>query len=188
MPTYLAVMAMALFPCLVAVRTIMLQSSGTKTIHLGSLDKSDYVIPPVMLYYFYAIFAAAFGWPLAGGKRLFDANIVAWLGVALCFGGLAFVLLALISFGRSFRVGIDVDHPDKLVTTGVFAFSRNPIYLGFGAVLIGEFLVFPNWVALAYVPVGIWLFRRQIMREEEFLRQHYGQEYTDYCNRVRRYL
>jgi hypothetical protein len=39
------------------------------------------------------------------------------------------VLLAasLVSFGKSFRVGIDIDYPDKLVTSGVFAITRNPI-------------------------------------------------------------
>jgi hypothetical protein len=37
-------------------------------------------------------------------------------------------------------VGIDVDRADKLVTTGIFALSRNPIYVAFGCVLIGQFL------------------------------------------------
>ncbi len=85
-------------------------------------------------------------------------------------------------------MGIDVDHFDKLVTTGVFAFSRNPIYVAFGLVLLGQFLVFPNWILLVYLVAGIWLFHRQVLREEEFMGKHYGNEYVRYCKRVRRYL
>lgn len=98
------------------------------------------------------------------------------------------MLLSLVSFGQSFRVGIDVDHSDRLVTTGLFAFGRNPIYVAFACVLLGQFLVFPNWILLVYLVVGIWLLHRQVLREEAFLKQHYGQEYTEYCGHVRRYL
>src|SRR5205085_3148236 len=108
--------------------------------------------------------------------------------VLLCLAGLSLLLLSLISFGRSFRVGIDTERPDKLVTGGVFAFSRNPIYVAFALVLLGQFLVFPNWVFLAYLVAGVWLFHRQVLREEDYLKRHYGKEYEDYCKRVRRYL
>lgn len=84
--------------------------------------------------------------------------------------------------------GIDVDQPGKLMTSGVFAISRNPIYVGFGLVLLGEFLVFPSWIPLIYLLAAVWLFNRQVLREESFMREHYGREYADYCRRVRRYL
>jgi protein-S-isoprenylcysteine O-methyltransferase Ste14 len=156
--------------------------------HFGNIDKKDFLIPPFALFYFYTVFAAAFGWPLLGGQRFFRSEAVAWIGVALCLVGLLILLLSLISFGRSFRVGIDVDHPDELVTTGVFAWSRNPIYVGFFSVLAGQFLVFPNWVPLVYLVAGSWLVHRQVLREEEFMRRQYGEEYTQYCRRVRRYV
>ena len=105
-----------------------------------------------------------------------------------CLAGLVLVLLTLVSFGRSFRVGIDVDHPDTLVTTGVFAFSRNPICFAFWFVFLGEFLIFSNSILLIYFFVAIWLFHRQVLREEEFLKGHYGRDYLEYCDRVRRYL
>jgi protein-S-isoprenylcysteine O-methyltransferase Ste14 len=98
------------------------------------------------------------------------------------------LLASLISFGRSFRVGIDVDHPDELVTAGVFAYSRNPIYVGLFVVLVGQFLVFPNWVPLVYLAAGTWLFHRQVLLEEEFMRRQYGEQYAAYCRRVRRYV
>jgi protein-S-isoprenylcysteine O-methyltransferase Ste14 len=41
---------------------------------------------------------------------------------------------------------------------------------------------------LVYMVAGIWLFHRQVSREEEYLKKHYGQQYLEYCKRVRRYL
>jgi protein-S-isoprenylcysteine O-methyltransferase Ste14 len=63
-----------------------------------------------------------------------------------------------------------------LITTGAFAFSRNPIYVAFVIVLFGQFLVFSNWILLVYLVAATWLINRQILREEEFLRSHYGDE------------
>lgn len=70
----------------------------------------------------------------------------------------------------------------------VFAISRNPLYTAFGLVLIGIFFIFPNWVLMIYLFAGIWLFHRQVLREEESLKKIYGREYEEYCRKVRRYL
>ena len=102
--------------------------------------------------------------------------------------GLLLFLWSLISFKQSFRVGIDTDDPDRLITDGVFAFCRNPIYVAFAIILIGEFFIFSNWLNLIYIGAGAWLFHRQVLREEEYLNAHYGQAYREYCNRVRRYF
>ena len=110
------------------------------------------------------------------------------MGVFFCLAGLLLLLWSLVSFGQSFRVGIDAEHPDKLITSGVFAFSRNPIYVAFAFILLGQFLIFPNWILLVYMGAGTWLFHRQVLREEEYLKEHYGKEYLEYCGRVRRYI
>jgi protein-S-isoprenylcysteine O-methyltransferase Ste14 len=188
MTGYLAAFAVVLLLGTVLTRVLLLRCAGTQAMHFGNLDKKDFLIPPVALFYFYTIFAAAFNWPLVSTQKFFHSNIVAWIGVGLCFTGLLVLFISLVSFGKSFRVGIDVDKPDELVTTGIFAISRNPIYVGFALVLIGQFLVFPNWVPLVYLVAGALLFHRQVLREEEFMRQHYGHEYTEYCRRVRRYV
>lgn len=188
MPGYLAALALALCLGMVIARLNMLRRKGTRALHFGNLDKKDFLIPPFGLVYFYVIFASVFGWPLVAAGRFFTSDAVAWIGVALCYAGLAVVLASLIAFGTSFRVGIDVDNPDKLVTSGVFALSRNPIYFGFALVLVGQFLVFPSWIPLLYLLAAVGLFHRQVLREEAFMREHYGREYADYCHRVRRYL
>ena len=187
-PGYLAAAAIVLLLGIVLTRVVLLRRTGTNAMHFGNIDKSDYLIPPVAAFYFYTVFAASFGWPLVSTQRFFQSDIIAWIGVGFCFGGLLVLILSLVSFGKSFRIGIDVDHPDKLITTGVFALSRNPIYVGFALVLVGQFLVFPNWVPLAYLLGGVLLFHRQVLREEDFMRRHYGDEYEQYCERVRRYV
>jgi protein-S-isoprenylcysteine O-methyltransferase Ste14 len=188
MQGYLAALTIVLLVGMVLIRVFLLRRKGTRAVHFGGIDKKDFLIPPFALFYFYIVFAAAFNLPTVSTQRFFHSEVISWMGVSFCIAGLIFLLLSLVSFGKSFRVGIDIERPDRLVTTGVFAFSRNPIYVAFVLVLLGEFLVFPNWILLAYAVAGIWLIHRQILREEEFLRKRYGQEYAQYCNRVRRYL
>jgi protein-S-isoprenylcysteine O-methyltransferase Ste14 len=188
MAGYFAALTLVVLLAMVATRVLLLRRAGTQAMHFGNIDKTDFLIPPIALFYFYTVFAAAFDWPLVSTQRFFHSKPAAWIGVALCLGGLLILLISLISFGRSFRVGIVVDRPDELVTTGIFSVSRNPIYVGGALVLTGEFLVFPNWIPLIYLAGGLALFHRQVLREETFLRNHYGQEYLQYCQRVRRYV
>jgi protein-S-isoprenylcysteine O-methyltransferase Ste14 len=188
MPGYLAASTIVLLLGMVLFRVSWLRRTGTEAMHFGNIDKTDYLIPPFALFYFYTVFAAAFNLPIVSKQIFLQSEGVAWIGVGLCLAGLMLLLQSLVSFGQSFRVGIDLDHADTLVTTGIFAFSRNPIYVAFACVLIGQFLVFPNWILLVYLVAAMWLLHRQVLREEAFLKKHYGQEYAEYCNRVRRYL
>jgi protein-S-isoprenylcysteine O-methyltransferase Ste14 len=188
MQRYFGAVTIVLLLGMVWGRVVLLKRRGIKAVRFGETDKTDLLIPPFALFYFYLVFAAAFDLPTVSRQEFFHSGIVSWGGVALCGAGLLLVLLSLVSFGRSFRVGIDQEGPDELVTTGVFAWSRNPIYVAFGLVLLGQFLVFPNWLLLVFLVAGVWLFHRQVQREERVLRAHYGEAYVAYCARVGRYL
>jgi protein-S-isoprenylcysteine O-methyltransferase Ste14 len=184
----LAALTLLLIVALVGARVLMLRGRGVEAMAFGRIDKKDFLIPPFALFYFYLVFAAAFHLPSVSRQAFFTFAAASWIGVGLCLAGGVLLLLSLMSFGRSFRVGIDPQHPDRLVTRGIFTVTRNPIYVAFALVLLGEFLTFPNWILLLYLVAASGLFHRQVLREEEFLRQHYGPEYADYCRRVRRYL
>jgi protein-S-isoprenylcysteine O-methyltransferase Ste14 len=188
MESYLGALTVLLLLGMVLTRVQLLKRSGITAFKFGELDKTDFLIPPFALFYFYLIFANAFGWPTVSGGQLFVASWVSWIGVFSCSIGLCLLLLSLVSFGTSFRIGIDTDRPDKLVTSGLFALTRNPIYVAFGFVLLGEFLIFSNGIMLIYLIAGIGLFHRQVLLEESYLSRHYGPEYRAYCARVRRYL
>ncbi len=188
MPAILAALTLVLLIVTVVTRVLWLRRQGVAAMRFGKTDRTDFLIPPFALFYFYLVFAHAFGWPTVAHSVLFRSTLLAWAGVACCLVGLALMVWSVISFGRSFRVGIDTERPDRLVTTGAFGFSRNPIYTAFAFVLTGQFLVFPNWVLLIYLIAGFWLFHRQVLREEAYLKGHYGEEYAEYCKKVRRYL
>ena len=188
MQRYFAAVTILLLICMVLIRTQMLGRKGIRAINFGKLDKRDFIIPPFALFYFYLVFANALALPTVSSQKFFTSDAVSWIGDFSCLAGLIVLLFSLISFGKSFRVGIDTQQPDKLVTSGIFALSRNPIYVAFGFVLIGQFLVFPNWILLIYLCGGILLFHRQVLREEQFLRERYGSEYFEYRRRVRRYF
>jgi protein-S-isoprenylcysteine O-methyltransferase Ste14 len=188
MPKYFGALTIVLLLGMVLTRVFLLKRQGIKAMKLGSTDKTDLLIPPFAFFYFYVLFAAAFDWPNIGVRPFFHSEAVAWTGVLFCLAGLFLFLWSLISFRQSFRIGIDTDHPDKLIVDGVFAFSRNPIYVAFVMVLIGEFLIFPYWISLIFLVAAAGLIHRQVLREEDYLKGHYGEAYAQYCHRVRRYL
>src|SRR5262245_19317549 len=121
MPKYLGALAIVLLLGMVLIRVFLLKRQGIKAMKFGSTDKTDFLLPPFVLFYFYVLFAAAFDWPNIGVRPFFHSEAAAWTGVLFCLAGLLLLLWSLISFRRSFRIGIDTHHPDKLVVDGVFA-------------------------------------------------------------------
>lgn len=188
MPSYFAVLTIVLMFAMVLTRALLMKNQGIEAMNFGKIDKTDFLIPPFALFYCYIVAAATFNFPTVSTQEFFHSGALSWVGVVFCLAGLSLLLWSLVSFGQSFRVGIDTDHPDKLITTGVFAFSRNPIYVAFAFILLGQFLIFSNWILLVYMGAAIWLFHRQVLREEDYLKKHYGKEYLKYCNQVRRYF
>jgi protein-S-isoprenylcysteine O-methyltransferase Ste14 len=167
MTKFLAVISIILLIGMVIIRVRMMTKNGTRVLIFGKLDKKDFLIPPFALFYFYLIFANAFPLPTISREVLFESEATKWAGVGFCFLGIAFLLLSLIAFKNSFRVGIDLETKDELITTGVCAISRNPIYTSFAFVLIGQFLVFPNWIVGLFLVAGVLLFNRQVLLEEK---------------------
>jgi len=150
----------------------------------------DYVLIPIGLCFVYAALSGVLGlpFPSLAGKAFWEINILTGLAVLICTASLIGLGMTLKTFGRSFRIGIDEKTNDKLITTGVFAFSRNPIYVAFIAFSLGVFLAFSNIVTLAFLLLLMIMVHRQILKEESFLKNHYGKEYEDYCVKVRRYV
>ena len=121
------------------------------------------------------------------GTVLVDAVGFRVVGVFATLSGLLIYSLALQAFGPSWRLGIDRAAPGVLVTHGIFAWTRNPIYVALDLLAVGTFLVMGRLVFLALGLMMVSMLHAQIRREERFLTQAYGDAYRAYCARVGRY-
>jgi len=174
----------------VAVRSAVLRRRGIRAMLFGKTDKSDFLLILGLLAIVYSVTARSLGLPMWGPllKPFWEAAVPGWIGLAFCVFAVIGMILTLASFGDSFRVGIDVETPSSLVTDGMFGISRNPIYLSMLTMLIGQFLIHRNIVITAVTIFFAVIIHRQILREEKFLKENYGEEYAAYCLKVRRYI
>ena len=109
-------------------------------------------------------------------------------GAIVLVFGLIIYALALYSFHNSWRIGIDRESPGQLITNGVFKYSRNPIYVSLDLLVAGTFLLQGHFIfLLLFVAIAISL-HIQILQEENFLNQAYGNSYFQYRSKVSRYL
>lgn len=126
--------------------------------------------------------------PAAFHHQLFDSFPAKVAGVLLISAGLIVFILAFFNFGDSWRVGVDYETPGALVTKGIFSLTRNPIYVFIDSWFIGTFLINGNLIFLVLAVLALAAQHWQILREESFLTQRYGEPYEIYRKKVPRYL
>jgi protein-S-isoprenylcysteine O-methyltransferase Ste14 len=76
-----------------------------------------------------------------------------------------------------------------IVDTGLYAWTRNPMYLAMTIIAIGLSLLLQSWLSLALTVVAVIVIRTQVIaREERYLHATFGEPYEKYCRRVRRWF
>lgn len=123
-----------------------------------------------------------------------------WIGLAVTILGIAIYLLCAISFllrglgtpmiwfakPLKFLVG---EEPKKLVASGIYRFSRNPMYAGVLLTVLGQALFYQRMVLVHYVIFLFILFHLVvIMIEEPHLKKKFGKEYEEYRKKTRRWF
>jgi len=78
--------------------------------------------------------------------------------------------------------------PVRLVSSGVYRFTRNPMYLGHLIFLLGLALVLRSWLGSALLLLQALWFQRRVLRDEARLKELFGQDYDDYMRRVPRWV
>ncbi|MEP5730155.1 MAG: isoprenylcysteine carboxylmethyltransferase family protein [Sulfitobacter sp.] len=116
-----------------------------------------------------------------GPARYFGAGLVA--------GGIGLVIWAAATFRVYQTTVIPHQMPSRIITSGPFVYSRNPIYLGDVLVLLGGILWWGAWAAMILVPISaLFLTRRFIAPEESRLKECFGLEFSNYAQKTRRWL
>lgn len=137
-------------------------------------------------------FAAIAVWPnvesYVGRLDWAISDVTRIASVALMVFAIAWTAYAQASLGTSLRVGIPQGEAPPLRTSGAFAVSRNPIFLGMLLFVVGLSLWSPSAVTIGLLIASYMAIEVQIRGEEAFLETAYGDAYRAYCARVRRWL
>ena len=140
----------------------------------------------------------ALGVPLVAGWALTALVGDPFALPALASRIIALVLIVAVVFWNGWALRLMARHRTALLPGGAtrqildrgpFRVSRNPLYLGLIALDVALALVWPSFWALLFTPVGVLaLWWGAIVPEERYLNAKFGDEYREYCARVRRWL
>jgi protein-S-isoprenylcysteine O-methyltransferase Ste14 len=111
------------------------------------------------------------------------------VGLLMTFVGFLLGIGAFVEF-RKARTTLDPHGSAKqLVTSGIYRFTRNPIYLGFLLMIIGLPLNSGLYWGIVLAPFYAFMMHRLIIQHEEvYLQRKFGKAYMAYMSRVRRWL
>lgn len=120
--------------------------------------------------------------------KLWNNDFISILGLFLIAIGVIFFIIAAITMKNSWRVGIDKSTKSKLITEGIYKYSRNPAFVGFYLMFIGLFLGYSDVITCISMLFNIYAMNRLVIEEEMHLQEVFGKEYTDYKKKAPRYL
>jgi protein-S-isoprenylcysteine O-methyltransferase Ste14 len=114
-------------------------------------------------------------------------SFITWIAFPLWFFGFIMLFLGRFKLGSSFRFGTPKENTN-LITNGLFRFSRNPMYLGLYATIVASALYTLNPIVILLGSYVIGVHHKIVLGEEAYMQRVFGQEYSDYCHQVRRYI
>ena len=128
-------------------------------------------------------------WLIVGGKRT-DLGFMTLVSTLFFILGSAIYFWCLWDFATVGRgTPAPIDAPKKLVTRGLYQYSRNPMYIGVLILILAWATSFKAVILLVYMLiVGLAFHTFVILYEEPHLRKLFGESYFNYCARVPRWL
>jgi protein-S-isoprenylcysteine O-methyltransferase Ste14 len=177
-------------------RILLLYKKGIKVWVIGDKSKKllekiiEISLVPVLILWgiFVIIIALHIKLPPIVSNHLINILWLKYIGIVFCYVGLIIFFSALVSFGQAWRIGIDEKNSNELITTGIFKYSRNPIFVFMNLYFLGITLIYPNIIFTVLTILTIIGIHFQILNEELFLLKRFGEEYIKYKKQTRRYL
>ena len=150
-------------------------------------DTPNVIAPPPLIFLSGLLVGALINWFFP--FEFLPKTTAVILGIALALAGLTIIVTAIVQMRRA-KTNVEPWKPTMaILDDGLYAVSRNPIYLGMILIYLGvTFFVNSIWflpilpLALLAIHYGV------ILREEKYLGRKFGDEYLNYKNRVRRWI
>lgn len=144
---------------------------------------------PLTIYILTSVFGFTIPVTLRGGHLFVD--LLEKLGFARAYLAVhaVSITLILVGFGliivgwkKVFFSG------GKLVTEGIYGYTRHPQYLGVYCIAAGLLILWPTFITIAMFPVLVGMYYRLAKKEEETMMQEFGEEYGEYMKRTRMFI
>ncbi|WP_394927009.1 methyltransferase family protein [uncultured Robinsoniella sp.] len=124
---------------------------------------------------------------LNGGHWYFN-GFIRTAGILGAAAGVVIFIIAMWTMRDSWRAGIPDQEDTRMVTDGIYKYSRNPAFLGFDLMYLGILVAFFNPLLLAVTVCTILVLHLQILQEEKYLEIVFGEEYLVYKQITGRYF
>mgnify|MGYP003296658176 CR=1 FL=1 len=156
---------------------------------MDRLDSANVRFPPPLIYLL-ALLLGVFGGRALGVSQLgIDSNVRNLIAFAFGLSGSILMLSGARLFLRYGTAVIPHKPANRLVITGIYHWTRNPMYLGMALLYSGLAIMFDSLLALLVLPVVLIVIQTQVIaREEAYLERTFGDDYIAYRNRVRRWI
>ena len=183
----LALFVLAVFYGIYLIKQWRQKRRGIQTMQIGrGKDAQTHTVETLMGIATVGIIPAqllsiAFGWSHLSANARFTGFCIGIVGDLI-------FLISVLCMKDSWRAGIPDRDRTELVTDGIYAFSRNPAFLGFDLQYIGLLLMFCNLLTGMFTVFAITMLHLQILQEERYLTATFGPEYLQYRRHVLRYL
>ena len=183
----LALFVLAVFYEIYLIKQWRQKRHGIQTMQIGRRkDTQTHTVETLMGIATVGIIPAqllsiAFGWSHLPANARFTGFCIGMVGDLI-------FLISVLRMKDSWRAGIPEEDRTELVTDGIYAFSRNPAFLGFDLQYIGVLLMFCNLLTAAFTVFAVSMLHLQILQEERYLTAAFGPEYLQYRRHVLRYL
>ena len=184
---WLALFVLVIFYGIYFAKMLVQRRQGIQTRQIGRVkEKSVHRVEVLMSIATLAapviqILSILFGWNHMPANARFTGFCIGMLGDII-------FLVSVLCMKDSWRAGIPDKDRTKLVTTGIYRYSRNPAFLGFDFMYVGLLLMYFNLSMLVVSAFAIIMLHLQILQEERYLTENYGDSYREYRKRVFRYL
>ena len=184
---WLALLVLVIFYGIYFAKMLAQRRQGIQTRQIGRVkEKSVHIVELLMSIATLAapviqILSIIFGWNYMPANARFTGFCIGMLGDII-------FLASVLCMKDSWRAGIPDKDRTKLVTTGIYRYSRNPAFLGFDFMYVGLLLMYFNLSMLVVSAFAIIMLHLQILQEERYLTENYGESYREYRKHVFRYL
>ena len=183
----LALFVLAVFYGIYLVKQWRQKRRGIQTMQIGrGKEAQTYTVETLMGIATVGIIPAqllsiGFGWSYLPANARFTGFCIGMVGDLI-------FLISVLCMKDSWRAGIPDRDRTELVTDGIYAFSRNPAFLGFDLQYVGVLLMFCNLLTATFTVFAVSMLHLQILQEERYLTATFGAEYLKYRHQVLRYL